>query len=110
MKIFDPSHYFDPPADDGYGIDEPMSGEWEAIALDPALLLMPYAEYLRTPHWQGRRRRAQLRAGGMCQQCYADDRRLEVHHLTYDRRGQERESDLIVLCAACHAAEHGLTP
>lgn len=27
---------------------------------------------------------------------------LEVHHRTYERRGRERDSDLVALCWACH--------
>ena len=67
---------------------------------------MPYRDYLQTDHWQAMRRRALLRAGGHCQRCYADDQRLDVHHLTYDRLGCEREFGLMVLCATCHEREH----
>lgn len=28
--------------------------------------------------------------------------RLEVHHLTYERRGHELDSDLVALCWGCH--------
>ena len=34
--------------------------------------------------------------------------RLQVHHLTYERLGNERDEDLKVLCWACHEREHGL--
>lgn len=27
---------------------------------------------------------------------------LEVHHLTYERRGRERDEDLVALCWCCH--------
>jgi hypothetical protein len=66
---------------------------------------LPYEQYLRTPHWITTRRRAMLRAGRRCQRCESGYR-LEVHHLTYLRRGCEAEGDLLVLCAACHEAEH----
>ena len=29
-----------------------------------------------------------------------------LHHLTYERLGQERDSDLMILCAACHSLVH----
>jgi hypothetical protein len=29
-----------------------------------------------------------------------------VHHLTYERLGNEHLSDVIVLCLACHGKEH----
>lgn len=69
------------------------------------LASMPYAEYLRTPEWQERRARHIEHAGNACQVC---NRRgsLHVHHRTYERRGRERFSDLVVLCAACHKTFH----
>jgi len=66
---------------------------------------MPYDRYLRSDHWQFTRRRALLRAGSQCQLCEATSR-LDVHHLTYDRRGREREADIIVLCHPCHEWVH----
>lgn len=67
-----------------------------------------YREYMHSDAWQRRRRRALVRAGYTCQHCGAD-RNLEVHHLTYARLGKERPADLLVLCHACHAAEHART-
>jgi hypothetical protein len=74
---------------------------------DPELARLPYHEYLRTPHWRNTRIRALQRAGYQCKRCETRGQRLEVHHLTYDRLGRERESDLTVLCEPCHAREHG---
>lgn len=31
---------------------------------------------------------------------------LEIHHLTYDRVGNEKSSDLQVLCSKCHKLKH----
>ena len=31
---------------------------------------------------------------------------LEVHHRTYERRGVERDEDVIALCATCHRLYH----
>jgi hypothetical protein len=76
---------------------------------DPALSRLPYSEYLRTPHWQAIRTRVLQRADGICKRCHVMGRRLDVHHLTYDRLGREREWDLRVLCDACHAAEHRIS-
>jgi hypothetical protein len=70
------------------------------------LRTMPYREYLLTPEWQ-ERRRARLRAARFrCQVCNAQDRRLNVHHRTYERRGDEYARDLIVLCEDCHHLFH----
>jgi hypothetical protein len=42
------------------------------------------------------------RAGGCCERCGAKTRRLEVHHLTYERFGRELLTDLQGLCEPCH--------
>jgi hypothetical protein len=74
------------------------------------LTSMPYAAYLQSQHWQDVRMRALQRAGGRCKHCDAADVPLDVHHLTYLRRGCEAEGDVTVLCRRCHATEHGKTP
>jgi 5-methylcytosine-specific restriction endonuclease McrA len=66
---------------------------------------MPYSQYLQSEHWQFTRRRALLRAGFQCQLCESGEQ-LNVHHLTYERRGREKEADIIVLCYACHGFIH----
>jgi len=70
-----------------------------------ALRQLPYAEYLKTAHWQRVRALALEQAGHVCDLCGHDDR-LEVHHRTYERVGMERQSDLIVLCYDCHRDFH----
>jgi len=90
-----------------------------------------YEEYLASDWWRSRRDTALKRALYRCQapdcrldylrsltdwelRVEEDERlpphayRLEVHHLTYANLGREEPDDLIVLCPACHAAEHGL--
>lgn len=71
-----------------------------------ALRALPYAEYLKTDHWHFTRRLAIQRAGGRCCVCNDHDGRLEVHHNTYENRGEERPEDLVVLCDACHTLYH----
>ena len=73
---------------------------------DAELSALPYPDYLQTDHWRATRHRKLMRAGWTCQRCQKSNVRLDVHHLTYVRRGREREEDLIVLCRTCHAAEH----
>lgn len=41
------------------------------------------------------------RAGNACERCGATES-LSVHHLTYERLGKERPSDLLLLCERCH--------
>lgn len=65
----------------------------------------PYVDYLQTPEWR-RRRDERIRAvGRQCQRCAAR-RDLQVHHLSYERLGDEWDTDLEVLCRSCHENHH----
>jgi len=70
----------------------------ELIAL---LRSLPYADYLRTSHWQAVRALAVRRALRTCQLCDAEGS-LEIHHRTYVRLGEERPEDLVAVCRPCH--------
>jgi 5-methylcytosine-specific restriction endonuclease McrA len=69
---------------------------------------MSFAEYRRQPEWQARRTATLARAGYRCQACGEHDTRLDVHHNTYERYGDESAIDLTVLCEKCHALLHGI--
>lgn len=71
------------------------------------LATMPYLEYLRTSAWQRKRKQRLALDSYKCQKC-GEKKRLQVHHLTYKRRGYEKMSDLVTLCENCHKREHGL--
>jgi hypothetical protein len=64
-----------------------------------------YQAYLQSPEWRKTRNAALKRAGYQCSGC-PSRRELQVHHVTYERVGCEREADLVVLCAPCHEGEH----
>lgn len=69
---------------------------------------MPYEKYLQTPYWAAVRSAAIERSGGVCHACGAGHH-LEVHHKTYEHRGDEMRhlNDLAVYCHACHGRLHG---
>lgn len=69
------------------------------------LAAMRYADYLLTPEWEARRKAMLKAAGYRCMVCNRD-RVTNVHHRTYERRGVEHPSDLIVLCDECHMLFH----
>lgn len=69
------------------------------------LKTMPYRDYLQTDHWKEIRMVMLKRARFSCQLCSAKGE-LHVHHRTYENRGNEQYSDLIVLCADCHGKFH----
>lgn len=70
-----------------------------------SLNLMPYTDYLQSPHWRETRKKALDRAGNKCLVCNAEQL-LQVHHRTYERRGFEDQNDLAVMCAKCHQIFH----
>lgn len=69
------------------------------------LRAMPYRLYLRTEHWQRIRKDVLQRAQYRCQVCNASGL-VDVHHRSYEHKGQERYSDVIVLCRKCHELFH----
>lgn len=66
---------------------------------------MPYEEYLLTPEWQEKRKQVLDHAKHRCQICNSSES-LNVHHRTYERRGNEDLADLTVLCKNCHSQFH----
>lgn len=69
---------------------------------------MDYSEYLKTQHWQELRKKALKRARYRCSLCNEKNQILDVHHRSYEHRGQfwDELSDLIVLCRPCHDHHH----
>lgn len=64
-----------------------------------------YKEYLASDAWKIKRDEALERANHRCQLC-SETKRLNVHHNTYDRLGDELPGDLITLCRRCHLVFH----
>ena len=69
---------------------------------DAALSRMHYDKYLNTPEWKERSSIIRKRFGNRCQTCNSSNKKLEVHHRTYERRGNELPTDLTLLCEECH--------
>ena len=67
-----------------------------------------YHWYLASPYWKVRRREALKRANYQCRDC--GQRATQVHHLTYVGIFNESPSDLVALCARCHADRRHQTP
>lgn len=66
-----------------------------------------YQQYINSPTWKQKRAAALERAQHRCQVCGFSkwSRKLEVHHLTYERFQRERPEDLMVVCVQCHEEE-----
>lgn len=61
-----------------------------------------YSQYLESDKWKLIRSKKILEAGGKCQDCGGVYVNLQVHHLHYNRVGNEEMIDLQALCANCH--------
>lgn len=59
-----------------------------------------YRLYLKSKAWQNIRN-IMIAKYKLCQVCGGTDV-LQCHHLTYERLGRERLSDLKLLCKECH--------
>lgn len=73
-----------------------------------------YHRYIYSRAWRIRRQQEIRRADHCCEFCgyqvgSMEDMRdchLQVHHLSYERLGDEAQEDLIVLCNYCHDDVH----
>lgn len=63
-----------------------------------------YENHLRSDKWRELCRRVKERDRGICQECGGAG--VHVHHLTYERMGDELLSDLVLLCRDCHEDIH----
>lgn len=65
-------------------------------------------DYLRSDEWKWTRKQAIRYHGTRCHDCHLDAGRYpDVHHVTYDRLGNENiVTDLVVLCRRCHDKRH----
>lgn len=71
-----------------------------------------YDDYTKSTLWKAKR--AELRRSGRKYRCYVCNKpstrrdRLQAHHRTYERLGEEDLDDLLWLCGACHIKSHEL--
>lgn len=69
---------------------------------------MPNSEYLHTKHWKLVSSAVWTRDRARCADCGVTkyEKPLEVHHITYIRKGKENLEDLMTLCGDCHQERH----
>lgn len=60
-----------------------------------------YQRYLASREWAQKREEVRLRSGNRCEHCFNAPQQA-VHHLTYERIGNENLSDLMAICNPCH--------
>lgn len=82
----------------------------EIICEDTNEKVLGYKNYLKTSHWKFKRIEIYRKYDRRCTKCgkAIQLRDANVHHLTYDRVGNEEDSDLTLLCIKCHKEVHGI--
>lgn len=68
-----------------------------------------YSELLRDPRWQRKRLEVLSRSNFTCEECEANDKTLNVHHIRYRKGAKPWEYDaeeLQSLCEECHKLRH----
>lgn len=68
---------------------------------------MNYDSYLQSKHWKTFSAAYRKKHKRCCEFCGSIGR-TELHHITYERLGRERNSDVVLLCEDCHAEIHVL--
>lgn len=86
-----------------------FSGKPEEIfkKATPKLGSLEYRTYLASSQWKEKRKAVITRCRGWCEQCLKaglHNKMADVHHLTYERLGDERLTDLMAVCESCHRA------
>ena len=72
-----------------------MSNAWQFKPGNPE-----YEKYIHSSHWRHIADKRLEVDGHIC--CVCGDKATDVHHLTYDRFGNEATDDLVSLCRKCH--------
>ncbi len=67
-----------------------------------------YEAYMKSSKWRWKAKARRKLDKYMCQACGARNTKLDVHHVSYARLGNENMSDLITVCRECHSTKiHG---
>ena len=72
-----------------------MSNAWQFKPGNPV-----YEKYIHSSHWRHTADKRLEVDGHIC--CVCGGKATDVHHLTYDRFGNEAMDDLVSLCRNCH--------
>ena len=67
-----------------------------------------YKRYLASREWSLLREQVRERSANTCEHCFYAPQEA-VHHLTYERIGHEKLSDLMAVCNACHEFLSGIS-
>ena len=87
-----------------YGSNEDWRGVFARL---PRRVPEVYQAYIGSNAWKHKREHRKNLDCYKCNQCPRVNN-LTVHHITYERLGDELMEDLITLCGHCHHTHHGL--
>lgn len=76
---------------------------------DTGEVVEKYEDYLLTKHWRNKRKVIIAERMGICEKCkkkIEENGKIHIHHLTYERIGDELAEDLMLLCENCHNKIH----
>jgi hypothetical protein len=62
--------------------------------------------YLNSKDWWKKKQLILARDNYKCQMCGDTETQLNIHHITYERLGNEDLGDLVCICETCHSALH----
>ena len=82
--------------------------EKEIVCNDTGEVCKGYNSYLKSAHWiKMRKDKIKWHDGkAKCAVCGKESSNVQLHHISYKHLGNERPSDLVVLCAECHEKVH----
>jgi hypothetical protein len=66
-----------------------------------------YGRVLCSLSWIERKEEIMEARGRACEECGAEGVELQLHHTSYDRLGDELDTDLVLVCVECHCRLHG---
>jgi len=88
-------------------VDEWLKTNKKKIDVKAAIKKMPYKKYIVSKAWKERRQLLLEAHGTKCELCGHDHHKAKhVHHNNYKTRGEEKDTDLMVLCPDCHNKFH----
>lgn len=67
--------------------------------------IVGYKNYLKSKHWVMKKKEYNRKYERVCS-CCGGKENLQLHHISYDRLGNEPLTDLVYLCKECHMRIH----
>lgn len=86
-------------------MDKYFVGKKKITCTDTKEVCNGYNEYLCSEHWK-RFRASVIKKRKVCEICGGTSYIMNVHHITYNSLGKEKDKDVALLCVDCHKYVH----